>query len=389
MARPRVLVFSWFYLPFIGGAELFVKAITERLRHRFDFTIVTSRLRGSLPRREALGGVNVERVGFGTGIDKFLYLPGAPGRALACGRADLVHAVMASGGAFAAAAYLALRRTPSLLTLQDGDSESYVRGYLGPLFPFYPRLHRSFDHVHAISSHLAERAVRYGADPGRLTIIPNGCDTEELQSGDTEADAAELRRHLALNGARVVVSVSRLVFTTGMDRLLEAAALVVRRFPDVVLVLVGDGEERTKLERLAEARGIRAQVRFVGAVSPEQVGRYLRLGEVFVRPSLNEGLGNAFLEAMACGLPVIGSRAGGIPDFLAEGETGLFCDPERPETIADAILRVLGEPDLAARLARNGQTLVSTRYRWDLVADQVGALYDRLLDHPPQDPSRA
>jgi glycosyltransferase involved in cell wall biosynthesis len=389
MVRPRVLLFSWFYLPFVGGAEMFVEAITRRLRHRFDFTILTSRLQRSLARRETVEGVEVQRVGVGRAVDKFLYLPGAPLRALRGGRTDLVHAVMASGGALAAAGYLALRRRPSLLTLQDGDGEDYVRTYLGPLFRFYPHLHRPFDHVHAISSYLAERAVRYGADPREVSVIPNGCDPEWLRSAQAGADAGTLRRRLGLPGGRLIVSVSRLVAKNGIDRLVQAMPAVRTRFPDAVVVLVGDGEERARLERLAAECGVRDSLHFAGSVPPAEVGGYLRAADVFVRPSLNEGLGNAFLEAMACGLPVIGSRAGGIPDFLVDGETGLACDPDRPETIAGAIARVLGEADLAARLSRNGQALVARQYHWDSVAERVGALYDRLLDRARQDPTRS
>ena len=389
MARPRVLLFSWFYLPFAGGAELFVRAITARLRHRFDFTILTSRLQAGLPRREARDGVEIERVGVGHAIDKFLYLPGAPMRALRRRRPDLVHAVMASGGALAAAGYLALRNTPSLLTLQDGDGEDYVRRYLGPLFRFYPHLHRPFGHVHAISSYLAERAIRYGADPREVSVIPNGCDPERSWSGEGGGEARDLRRRLGLEGARVIVSVSRLVAKNGLDRLVEAMPALLLRFPRAVVVLVGDGEERAQLERLAVERGVSASLRLVGAVPHEDVGRYLQVADVFVRPSLNEGLGSAFLEAMGSGLPVVGSRAGGIPDFLSDGDTGLFCDPDHPGTIADAIARLLDDPELTARLARNGQALVLDRYRWDTIAERVAALYDRLLDRAAPEVTRS
>jgi glycosyltransferase involved in cell wall biosynthesis len=377
--KPRVLVFAWFYLPLVGGAELFLRAITERLRDRFEFVIVTSRLRRSLPAVESEPGVTIVRVGLGTALDKFLYLAAAPLRALRLGRFDLVHAVMVSGGAFAAAAYLKTRGVPSLLTLQDGDSEEYVRRYLGPLFPAYAPLHRRFERVHAISSYLAERAVRYGVRPEAITVVPNGCDPHLFDDALPEADIAALRRELRLEGARVVVSISRLVLKNGIDRLLEAFPAIVREVPEAALLLVGEGEDRPALQRLAGELGIAERVRFVGAVPHADVARYLRLAEVFARPSLSEGLGTAFLEAMACGLPVVGTRTGGIPDFLIDGRTGLFCDPARPDTIARTIVRLLRDGALAGELGRAGRTLVSDRYRWEAVAAQIGALYDRLV----------
>jgi phosphatidylinositol alpha-1,6-mannosyltransferase len=374
--KPRVLVFAWFYLPFAGGAELFLRAITERLRERFDFVIVTSRLRRSLPAVESAPGVTVVRVGFGRTLDKFVYLAAAPLRALRLGRFDVVHAVMVSGGAFAAAAYLKARPRPSLLTLQDGDSEEYVRRYLGPLFPAYAPLHRRFGRVHAVSAYLADRAVSYGVPREAITVVPNGCDPHLFDPPPREGDG--LRRELGLQGARVVVSVSRLVLKNGIDRLLRAFPAVLREVPDAALLLVGDGEDRAALERLAAELGAAARVRFVGAVAHAEVARYLRLGEVFARPSLSEGLGTAFLEAMAAGLPVVGTRTGGIPDFLTDGRTGLFCDPDRADTIAAAVVRLLREPGLARSIGQAGRALVSERYRWEAVAAKLAAMYDEL-----------
>src|SRR6185503_1333769 len=170
-----------------------------------------------------------------------------------------------------------------------------------------------------------------------------------------------LARALALEGARGVVSVSRLVLKNGLDRLLQAFPAVLREVPNAALLLVGEGEDRPMLEGTADALGIAARVRFAGAVPHARIADYLRL---------SEGLGSAFLEAMACGVPIVGTRAGGIPDFLEEGRTGLFCDPDRPDTIAAALVRLLREPQLARTLARNGRALVAERYRWEAVAER-------------------
>lgn len=363
----------------MGGAELFLRAITQRLRDRYDFVVVTCRLERSLPALESQPGLTVVRVGLGTALDKFLYLVAAPLRALRLGRFDLVHAVMVSGGAFAAATYLKARARPSLLTLQDGDSEEYVRRYLGPLFPAYAPLHRRFGHVHAISTYLAQRAVRYGVPPGAITVVPNGCDPHLFEEPPPTSEEGGVRGALGLTGARVIVSVSRLVLKNGIDRLLRAFPTILREVPEAALLLVGEGEDRPALERLAADEGIGARVRFAGAVPHAEVAAHMRLGEVFVRPSLSEGLGTAFLEAMACGLPVVGTPTGGIPDFLIDGRTGLFCDPDRPDTIADAVLRLLRDRTLARELGVAGRALVAERYRWETVAERIGSLYDRLL----------
>lgn len=378
-APRRVLAFSWFYLPFVGGAELFLKALAEQLRGRYAFTIVTARMRRDLPRLEERTEGRIIRVGIGSALDKFLYLGLAPVRALRLERPDLVHAVMASGGAFAAAAYRTSVRRPALLTLQDGDSEAYVRSYLGPLFVFFAPLHRRFDRVHAISRFLAERAIGYGVPPSLVSVIPNGCDDALFERRPADAAVMELRRQLGLESERVIVSVSRLVLKNGIDRLIQALPLIVARCPRARLVLVGDGEDRPKLEALARQLGVAGGIHFVGSVPPARVPDYLSLGDVFVRPSLSEGLGTAFLEALACGVPIVASRIGGITDFLEEGVTGLSCDPQDPASIATATLRLLEDEELRRRLGTAGRRLAAERYRWSAVADRVAALYDELL----------
>lgn len=374
---PTVLLFTWFYLPFVGGSELFVRAIASRLSHRFRFFIVTARGDRRWARREERPEGVVLRVGAGARIDKFLYPVPALRAALSIRDVDLVHAVMVNAAALSAWGYLRIRRRPSLLTLQSGDSEQYVREYLGPGFPLFRFLHRPFDRIHAISSHLRDRAVGFGASPGSITVVPNGVDLplfDRLRFPARELD--ELRERLGVQGKRVIVSVSRLALKNGLDTLMRALALLER---DTVLVLVGDGEDRGKLETLARELGVQDRVVFAGTVDPAETARYLSIGEIFARPSLSEGLGTAFLEAMACGLPVVATPVGGILDFLRDGENGLLCPVGDPESVSGALSRLLDDPVLARRLGDAGHDLVSREYGWDSVAERIGRLYDELL----------
>lgn len=375
-----VLIFSWFYLPYLGGAELFVEAITRRLSRRFRFFIVTSRGLPSLPAREGRAEGTVFRAGLGARVDKFLYPLPALRAALAIPQVDLVHAVMVNAAALAAYFYLRLRRRPSLLTLQSGDSEQYVRDWLGPLFPLYPRLHRPFDRIHSISSYLRDRAIRFGARPETITVVPNGVDVETFhRSRFNQRELADLRFRLDLQGKEVIVSVSRLALKNGLDTLVRAMARVGERHPNAVLVLVGDGEDRRRLQELARGIGVSDRVRFVGGVEHRETARFLAVADVFARPSVSEGLGTALLEAMACQVPVVASPVGGIVDFLKDGENGLFCQPGRPESVASSILRLLDDRGLARQLGEAGRSLAVSRYGWDAVAERIGALYDELL----------
>lgn len=375
-----ILVFSWFYHPFIGGAELFVRAIAERLSSRFRFIILTARTSRNLPRKEKLGEGAVLRVGTGHWTDKFIYPVPALMAALHNHSVDLVHPIMVNAASLTAYFYLQLRDKPSLLTLQEGDSEEYVKSYLGPFFAIYPKLHRPFDRIHAISSFLRNQAVGYGADPATISVVPNGVDTDIFtRSAWSSEKIAELRRDLGLEGKRVIISVSRLVAKNAIEDLVRALPSVAASHPDVTLLLVGDGEQRSRLEGLASELGIRERVRFAGAIEHRETAKYILLSEVFVRPSASEGLGSAFLEAMACEVPVVGTPVGGVVDFLREEETGLFCKPHCPESVASAIDRFLDDRALASGCAQKGRELVERSYRWDGVAERIGLIYEELL----------
>ncbi len=379
--RKTIVIFSWFYLPFIGGAELFVKAVTERLSHRYRFIVVTARMDRKLPTEEQLNGVTIRRVGTGFPVDKFIYPVPALMSALMIRPVHLVHSIMVNAAALTAFLYKRFVRRPSLLTLQEGDNEEYVKQWLGPLFPIYPLLHRPFDRIHSISSFLEQQAVGYGAARNSITVVPNGVDTNRFSAGAWPRDELEsLRRRLDLAGKRVVISISRLVSKNGLQDLIRAMPAVVRRHPDAVLLLVGDGPERSLLERSAKQLGIGHQVLFAGAVIHEETARHLLLAEVFARPSISEGLGSAFLEAMSCGVPVVGTPVGGIVDFLRDGETGLVCKPGDPDSVSECICRLLENEELARHVSRQGRRQVERDYRWDSVAERIGELYDELLE---------
>lgn len=377
-----ILIFSWFYLPFIGGAELFVKAITDRLGGRFRFVIVTARADRKLPALETSEHVSVVRTGFGNRTDKYLYPLFALRRAFALERVDAVHAIMVNASAVAAYAFSKWSGKPTLLTLQEGDTERYARDYLGPLFPIYPRLHRPFDRIHAISRFLESQAVAYGANPSSIRVIPNGVDTKLFHPEETAAEkdtTARLRTELGVGQRRVIVSVSRLVPKNGLDSLVQSMVHLRKHHPDTTLVLVGGGAERSALESMAVKLGVGDVVVFAGKVPHESTADYLRLADAFVRPSRSEGLGSAFLEAMASGVPVVATPVGGIPDFLEHEVNGLFCEPDDAQSVAAAIERVLTDAPLSRELADAGARLVDARYRWEQIAEEMAELYDELL----------
>lgn len=133
------------------------------------------------------------------------------------------------------------------------------------------------------------------------------------------------------------------------------------------------------MEKLAGKLGIADKVRFLGNVQNEKIPGHLAGADVFVRPSRSEGLGSAFLEAMAAEVPIIGTAVGGIPDFLKDGETGIFCETENPKDLAKKIELVLNDEVLKNKMVGKAKRLIEQKYNWDAIAQEMKKVYDQTL----------
>src|SRR5262249_6935500 len=176
-------------------------------------------------------------------------------------------------------------------------------------------------------------------------------------------------RHAA-SGKKVLMTVSRLASLEqykGHDRVIRALPRILSQHPDTIYLIVGDGDDRQRLESLAVGCGVVKNVQFTGLVPQEELPDYFRLADVFVMPSAGEGFGIVFLQAMATGVRVIGGSQDGSRDALCDGALGTLVDPENCEELASAILAALGNP------ARTGDH--TSRFKPDLFAEDLNALY--------------
>ncbi len=224
-------------------------------------------------------------------------------------------------------------------------------------------------------SEFGRRAVEaHGVAPAAVAVIRPGVAVDDREGGPdpTEREA----------GARVVLSVGRLVDAyKGHDMVIRAMPLILAKTPTARYVVVGDGPLRPYLERLVASLGVAHAVRFVGEISDEDVDAWYRRCDVFVLAGRDsevsggaEGYGIAFVEAALRGKPVVGGRSGGIPDAVIDGETGILVDPLDPGDIADAVTRLLGEPELAARLGRDGRRRALDELAWPRYRERFARL---------------
>jgi phosphatidylinositol alpha-1,6-mannosyltransferase len=221
---------------------------------------------------------------------------------------------------------------------------------------------------------------RFGVAAAKVEVITNGVDTQRFAPAPKPPTLID---RFGLAGKFVLVTVTRLVERKGVDMALRALPAVRGRMPQVHFLVVGDGDYRDDLTRIAAEQGVSDAVTFVGSVPHGEIPRYYSMSDLFVMPNrqlvdgTNEGLSVVFLEANACGLPVIAGRDGGPRDVVTDGVNGLLVDGNDPDAIASAILKLATDRDLYERLRAGGLALAQ-RLDWSSRAQQFLALCDRL-----------
>ncbi len=216
---------------------------------------------------------------------------------------------------------------------------------------------RRAEKVVAVSSFTRRQLVLRGVPDHRIEVISNGVDTERFFPGPKDAG---LRERFDLCGKRVLLTVGRLTTRKGHDRVIEALPRILEKHPDVVYLIAGQGHALASLQALALQHKVGDQVVFAGAVPDADLLSFYRTADVFVMANRTlsdgdtEGFGLVFLEAGACGKPVVGGNAGGVPDAVHHGETGLLVDGNSPQDIARACCSLLRDPSFAARLGDAG-----------------------------------
>jgi glycosyltransferase involved in cell wall biosynthesis len=179
-----------------------------------------------------------------------------------------------------------------------------------------------------------------------------------------------------------VATVGRLHRSKGHDDLIRAVALLTQRSRAVRLTIMGDGPERAELQSLAAQLGLAESVQFTGSLAEDRVRANLAGADVFVGASHAEPLGVVYMEAMALGVPTIGTDAGGVPEIIEHGVSGLLVPPKNPEAIADALERLAAEPGLAERLGAAGRARIVERFDSRIGAAEVRAIIDRCRQRP-------
>ncbi len=390
----RILIFSLDYLPgTISGAEAAIQEITDRISpEEIEFHMVTLYYDSTTPRVEKIGNVLIHRVGiwakpnatleerrkFPLHYNKHFFQFAAGVKAYFLDRKyryDGAWAMMAHGTGVPVSIFNMLTGVPYALTLQEGDIPEYIEKTMKPLWLFFKRAFTHARVVQPISEFLGRWAERMGYK-GKLELIRNGANPESIKPTFAQSDVEALKQKLGKKeGDIYLVNTARLVHQKGFDTTIRSLILQEKH---IKLLIVGGGPDEENLKKLVKELELEDRVIFTGQVERAVVTQYRFAGDIFVGPSRSEGLGNAFLSAMACRLPVVATQVGGIADFLfdakrnpGKGTTGWAVDPDSPEQIRDAVLDILAHPETVKEVTERARTMVLEEYDWNIVAKKM------------------
>jgi glycosyltransferase involved in cell wall biosynthesis len=367
----------------VGGVPDHVLTLIGELRHDHNITLVTGEV--DAYNAAALDALGIEVIR----LPAFRRLPDptrdaklvmALARLMRERRFDLVHTHMSKAALAGAVAARLVRPRPRLVnTAHILGSIALSNPMMRRLFGVYDRLllGGATDAVIVVSEAIRERAIGLGViPPARLHAVQNGILTDRFAVGPAEA-AARRAEFGAGREDTLAVTVARLVPWKGIDLLIDALAILAPRRPQLRAVVVGDGPLRAELEGRAAARGMARQLIFAGV--RRDVPEILSAADIFVLPSVAEGMPIAVLEAMSAGLPVVATAVDGVPEVVLEDEVGLLVRTRDPAEFAGRLDALVVDPEKRRRLGASARRRVETAFSARRMAENTAEVYRTLL----------
>ena len=364
----RVLFWTDWYLPSIGGVEVFSARLLPALARRgHRITVVAGHHRTGLPDVTVVEGVTVRRYWFhqrlaANDLAGVVETVGRIARLKQELAPEVIHLNTLGPSVLFHLQSVARWPAPVLLTLHS----PLMRDVVGP-DTLYGRALRSARWLNCNSHALRDDVCRHVPDmEHRSSVVYYGMEPPALMPAPRPLDEP------------VVLGFGRLVPEKGFDLAIRAFATIRDRVPRARLVLAGEGPARPELERLAEERGLAGAVEFAGALSPEQIPRLLNAASVVVVPSRwDEPFGLVALEAALMARPVVAARAGGLVEVVEHGVTGLLVEKEDSAALAEAVVTLLADPAAADRMGAAARAGAVERFGWDRCVDEYEGLYER------------
>ncbi|MFA4890426.1 MAG: glycosyltransferase family 4 protein [Candidatus Paceibacterota bacterium] len=379
----KILIFSLAYYPSnVSGAEAAIKEITDRIEPSdIEFHMITLLFDRAAPREEKIGNIFVHRVGFGGAyLSKILFIPLAALKARSLDKKyhfNVLWAMMTYMLLPVVLSRVVGVRAPHILTLQDGDpyEKVFKRWFIRLIIPLLDYGFRTASIIQAISVFLAEWPRKRGY-AGPIELIYNGGNPRDIKDNVSPEEVEAMKQKLGKKpGDIFLVNTSRLVRQKAFDDIIRA----LTKLPfNIKLLAVGSGSDEAMLKKLAEELGVSDRVIFTGQVDRSVVTLYRRSADIFVAPSRSEGLGNAFISALASRLPLVATQVGGMADYIFDEKhnpdkqpTAWVVDPDSPDQIAEKVREIIANPEKAKKISAYARKMVEEKYDWDIIAKQM------------------
>ena len=300
---------------------------------------------------------------------------------------DVIHAQWLLPNGFIGAVLCFVYKLPLVITMQGSDM------FVAKRHPFFKWMAtwtlQQTSMVSSVPPTFLRELAALGVSERQRCLIPNGVDPKAFAlTGGKERDPTELRKRLSIpEGDAVVFALGRVVLKKGFDFLIRALTFVKQKYPNVTLIIGGDGTDLQRLKILAKEIGVSARVRFPGTINRVDVPAYFHLCDVFTLPAVFDlqgnvdGCPNVILEAMACGKPVVATRISGIPVVVKDGETGILVKEKNVSELAGALITLLIDPQKRERLGRAGQQRILKELTWDKIIEQFKDIYQDCVKH--------
>lgn len=234
------------------------------------------------------------------------------------------------------------------------------------------------DYVISVSHFTRNKILEmYPVDPRKIIVFPNGVD---LSIFKPELETHSLKKKHNLTDEKIILTLARVVERKGHDKVIEAIPAVLKKIPNLKYIIAGSYENSyyNKLQHLIVDLKFTEVVIFTGYIHPNEIPDYYNLCDVYIMPSRElessgdtEGFGITYLEANACGKPVIGGNSGGVSDAIVDGETGFLVNPTDVDEIANKLFLLLSDPELAQKLGKNGRDRIKKSYTWDIITRDI------------------
>jgi len=228
----------------------------------------------------------------------------------------------------------------------------------------------------AVGAHLEKD---FNVNPARIEVIYNGIDLGRFTNVYSAGQIMRAKRSLGIQQGDVVGTMGRLSSVKGQKFLIEAMKEIASKSKDTKCLIIGSGREEEALKDLARSLGLEKRVIFTGAAYID-IPLYLACMDIFVLPSIEEGLGLALLEAMSLGRPCVASATGGIVNIVNDGINGILAPVGDSSAIANAVLRILNDKELAKNMSENAKGFVRGRFSIEAMADKMIGLYERAIN---------